>query len=140
MSSFVVENQTINEVISTLAAHRRCGTLLFHNTAKLEIDIDLSTPAGCAKLGTAMFELNCKAFSACYGGRHDDDLKDSAYAYRSTLPNLIQAYKSLQCWLYQCAEGDIPDVSLLYAAMLKIHAEMAHAIVQELAAYDKARW
>jgi len=30
----------------------------------------------------------------------------------STVPCApVQAYKALQCWLYQCAEGDIPEKS-----------------------------
>lgn len=54
--------------------------------------------------------------------------------------SLIQAYKSLSCFLYQCCEGDIPEKNDLYKMFEEIKTEMAHCIVSHLPEYDQAEW
>jgi len=141
MSAFVVEDKVINSVISALAMHRVYGAFAFHDTVKRETGCNLQDSKDCAKLADSMFKLNCEAVEQRYGVGQAAEFHPLDFAYRAEMPpTLIQAYKSLGCWLYQCAEGNVPDESLLYAAMTKVYGEMAHEIVRNLPAYEKARW
>jgi hypothetical protein len=52
----------------------------------------------------------------------------------------IQVFKSLACFLYQCAEGDIPETSPLYKALTEAKHLVAESIVHALPEYDQAKW
>lgn len=53
----------------------------------------------------------------------------------------FQSYKSLQCWLYQCCEGDIPEVSKLYKFFdTVVIRHMANSIITKTPAYEQAEW
>lgn len=58
---------------------------------------------------------------------------------RFNLPSPIQVLKSLQCFLYQCTEGDIPEM-LLYKALKKWEGDLAINIVQSMPEWDSAKW
>lgn len=141
MSAFVVEDKVINEVVNYLADPRHYGRFQYHDDLASELMVDANSPKELADLGTSMFQLNCNAVEQRYGQGVAKEFRDLNYNFRRVpVISAIQAYKSLGCWLYQCAEGDVPKTSLLYAAMLKIHGEMAHNIVRSLPGYDAAKW
>lgn len=141
MSAFLVENQTINGVVAYFGALKMKDSAI-HRTLYAEGGIDTQTREGRAALGAAMFELNCAALDARYGeGTAANDSADCPYAWTSTAPPTpVQAFKSLQCWLYQCSEGDIPDTSLLYATMTRVKDQLAISIVEAMPQYEKAKW
>jgi hypothetical protein len=139
MSAFVVGNETINRVITHLATARNLDHI--RKTILDETGADLVTGEGRAKLGAAMLQLNCSAVDARYGDGESQTFRDDmTYGFRLEMTNAVQAYKSLQCWLYQCAEGEIPESSLLYATMERVKNDLACSIVEAMPAYDKARW
>lgn len=141
MSSFVVEDAVINSVVNFLATARKYGAFEYHDVLAREFMVDMANPAEVESLGVAMFALNCNAVEQRYGEGEAKEFRDLNYRFaRMMPPTPIQAYKSLGCWLYQCSEGDVPKTSLLYAAMERVHAAMAHNIVQETPAYDAAAW
>lgn len=140
MSAYIVEDKTINEVIAWLNSRgvpSHVWTLIYSETG-----CDLKSPEGREALGEAMFELNCAGVDARYGAGECKTFRDDMdYKFRTEIPpSAIQAYKSLGCWHYQCSEGDIPKSSLLYAAMERVSDILAHEIVRNLPAYEKARW
>jgi hypothetical protein len=142
MSAFVVEDKVINDVVNFLATARRCGSFEYHDAMAREFMVDMKSPAELNGLGVAMFQLNCNAVDQRYGAGQAKEFRDLNYLYTRT-PSLItpiQAYKSLGCWLYQCAEGTVPESSLLYMAMERVHAEMAHNIVSSMPAYEQSAW
>lgn len=51
----------------------------------------------------------------------------------------VFAVKQLQCLLYQCSEGDVPD-SPLFQAMQKLSGDLCESIVRRLPAYERAPW
>lgn len=121
MSSFVVEDEIINSVVNFLSKYRVHGSYLFLEDVNAETGCNLETAEGRTALGNAMFALNCNAVEQRYGAGEAKEFRALDYQYRSTIPpTLIQAYKSLSCWRYQCAEGDVPESSLLYAAMGRV--------------------
>jgi hypothetical protein len=50
---------------------------------------------------------------ARYGDGEARKFRQLDYRYRETesVP-LVQVLKSLQCWLYQCSEGNVPETEL----------------------------
>jgi hypothetical protein len=133
MSAFVVEDKIINRVVTFIS---NTGS---KQTIKDETGIDIGTFEGCELLGKAMFELNCNAVEQRYGAGEAKEFRDLDYGYRPSVSNAVQVYKSLRCWLYQCSEGNVPE-RLLYATMERVSDQLAHHIVSELKAYDKAEW
>lgn len=129
MSAFIVEDSVINRVVSFIATAKNedAAREIIHK----ETDCDIRTREGRAALGKMMFDLNCNAVEQRYGAGEAASFRELNYTYapsaRLTTP--VQAYKSLQCWLYQCSEGDVPDSSLLFATMTKVGDALAHSIV-----------
>lgn len=157
MSAFVVEDDVINGVVDFLASICKRDAQ-FRDQIMLETGCDPSRDAGRESLGEAMFKLNCHAIEQRYGDGSAADFRPLDYSYRPHQVTPMQAYKHLGCWSYQCSEGDVPETSLLYAAMEKIQNQMAQAFMQakfptrtftddqarrmvsDMPEYDKARW
>ncbi len=138
MSAYIVEDATINAVVSFLAMDRKGDWM--RRQIQTETGCDLATTEGKEELGKAMFALNCNAVEQRYGEGQAKDFRDLDYTFSLNINvNKFAAYKSLKCWLYQCSEGDVPESSLLYAAMNRVKGEMADDIVSSLAQYESAK-
>jgi len=135
MSAYMVEDHTINGIIAFIGIVDRSRKTVFEETGHNLLD-----PDGCRGLANAMAALNLQSIKARYpeGWR---EMVGSVYTYiPADPPEPVQAYKSLCCWLYQCAEADIPDESLLWATMVRVANEMSVAIVQASKEYEDADW
>jgi hypothetical protein len=96
-------------------------------------------------LADAMLALNIDAFRQRYGVNAllTEDLDSVDLDRKNWLPldafSPAQLFKSLQCFLYQCSEGNVPERSLFKAldALLNL---LAPAIDQESPEYDAAIW
>ncbi len=140
MSAYIVEDSTINAVVSFLAINRRGSGDWLRRQILAETGCDLQTQDGKERLGAAMFALNCNAVEQRYGTGQAKEFRDLNYQFSLNISvNKFSAYKSLKCWLYQCAEGDVPESSLLFAAMSRVKGEMADDIVSSLAQYESAK-
>jgi hypothetical protein len=85
------------------------------------------------KLGNAMFELNCNAVDQRYGDNQAKEFRELDYSYSPAyVGSGYQAYDRLGEWLYQCAEGDVPESSALYKAMQRIYDNLAHKFFRDL--------
>lgn len=82
-----------------------------------------------------LYNLNCYALKKCYG---NSDFPEFEYKEANHISK-IQCLKSVQCWLYQCAEGDA-DTKPLYLLMQKIERILLNAIILDLEEYKKADW
>jgi hypothetical protein len=51
----------------------------------------------------------------------------------------VRSYKAVQCLLYQCSEGDVPETPL-YAELESIKNHLATRIIGELPAYNAVPW
>lgn len=144
MSAFLVEDKTINKVVCTIARMIKNHDLYnAKNDLKIlgydfENDIEASQ-----KLGNDLYTMNCEAVTSRYTGdilsmwRDKDNL---AYQYDNGMGTVaIEAFKALQCLLYQCTEGNIPE-SKLYKTMRKIEGDLAISIVRDMPEYDVADW
>ena len=135
MSAFLVADKTLNRIISHLDdALTRSDWFRSKFEAALGVNF-----AGDWKtaLGQKMWDLNQLAL----GYRYGDSKQELFYQFSPVPCSAIQAYKSVQCWLYQCCEGDIPEVSKLYTFFDTVVAgHIANAIITQTPAYDEAEW
>lgn len=129
MSAYVVENRTINRVLTFLDSSNEWRYLL--NGALGALGYPDS-----ASLGKAMLDLNCESVRQRYGECTEDS---SGYSYDYESCDVFQALKSLRCWLYQSCEGDC-DRRPLFVRMEDISKEMSYYIVSRLPQYDAAHW
>lgn len=123
MSCFVCENDTITRAVAAMRA-----------------------PGGCpseeclTNLGKKLLDLNVRAFRERYEDRitvDDGEFeldRDAAHCSR------MQLLKSLQCLIYQCSEGDIPETSPLYERMEEAEKRLMGEIIGEMPEYNEAKW
>ena len=134
MSAFIVEDKTINRVISWLErSPQDFGSHLLSTVLKAA-DIRAYDDEWRDKLGATMAEMNADAVNQRYG-----ENQTAAHEFSWEICTDIQALKSLQCWHYQCAEGDIPDRPL-FKAFEEVERQLAASIVSRLPEYEKAAW
>ncbi len=139
MSAYVVNDKTINDVISFLNLKQGGSDVYWSDYALTAIGIYVSTDDACRELAHEMFELNCNAVDQRYSKGAAAEFRPLDFKYTFSITSIMQAYKSLSCWKYQCSEGDVPD-SELFKKMTKVFDLLAHHIVQTSVAYDKAEW
>ena len=133
MSCFIVGDDTIDRVLSTIELQG--GWARF------------AAPLSCAyiydwnALGRAMLELNLRAFRDRYEDRHDGNIRDDLEAYRwqGRYVPLVEGYKSLRCFLYQCNEGQVSDEPL-YRALDAYADRLAVKVAEESEAFRAAAW
>ncbi len=139
MSAFIVEDQTINRVVTWLTREVSTSHFTLAQLAR-EYDIDLVSDTWDEKLAKAMFQLNCDGVNARYGEGKTEKFRPLNFTYQPKHDfSLVQVLKSLQCWLYQCNEGDVPTTKL-YQFFAEVENHLALKIVVSLPEYDKAQW
>lgn len=128
MSAYIVNDLTINRIVSYLMRDR--DRLPFIKDDLAEANIDLN------ELGQAMLDLNRRAVDYRYS-----ESNEASVLVPATVPvTRIQALKSLRCWLYQCSEGNIPEEEELFKIMESYSGALAYAIVRTLPEFEQAEW
>ena len=128
MSSHIVKQETINQAITTLDAPE------FVDTKSRLAEIGINS---LHKLGRKMMDMNVDAWHQRYP--NVDNSGVVLYDFYPQQVSLVQAYKSLGCWLYQCSEGDIPQQRLCQIMRL-YKFDLAMKIVYMLPEYNEAHW
>jgi len=96
-------------------------------------------------LADAMLAMNIDAYRQRYGMKAllVEDLDCIDLDTRNWHPlqawNEVQMYKSLQCFLYQCCEGDV-DEKPLYKTLSAVRGLMAPFIKENSQEYEAAEW
>jgi hypothetical protein len=141
MSAYIVEDKTINRVVSYInSSLQREHSWLFNEFLRAA-EVDRNDEDWTTKLGISMAMLNDKAMDARYGeGTAVSDREGVSYEFHWEMAAPIQVLKSLQCWHYQCSEGDIAQTSELYKVAEQLELYLATSIVSRLPQYDKAVW
>ena len=93
--------------------------------------------------------LNLESLNQRYGDNWDDvdaevsDERFDKYPIRimnnTPAPSLIQSLKHVQCYLYQCNEGNVPDSSL-YKDVEKLQNGLIWEIISNMKEYNEATW
>ena len=139
MSAFMVEDTTINRVVTWLKREGAPSRFTLDRLAR-KYCVDLASDQWDEKLARAMFQLNCDGVNARYGEGEAGKFRPLNFTYKPEGDTfLVQVLKSLQCWKYQCSEGDVPETKL-YQFFEEVEHHLALQIVIGLPAYDKAKW
>ena len=141
MSAFMVSDATINGALGWLEFSHRSDPYSNISRALKDGGYDLDDGASAGRLARDMFALNILGVDARYGAGQAEQFRplDFKYAKHPSLP-LVDAYSALQCWSYQCCEGDIPEENALYHLMERVGDLMARLIVSKLPEYKRANW
>lgn len=91
----------------------------------------------CEKLFSEMETLNVMAVNIRYNRK---DVSLDSFNKTNEDVSDIQLYKTLQCWLYQCNEGNIPEMSRLYTLMKMLEDDLKNWIISNLTEYKDAVW
>ena len=147
MSAFVVEDQTINTVVSWLDLHVSGAHASYSFKNQLDAFLGehllLTTRDRCWRhaLAHAMFKLNIQAVDERYGVGKAATSCPLDFQHQLVIPPAtIQVLKSLQCWLYQCSEGDVPNHPLYQFFDRIIARYLLEDIVYALPDWEHARW
>lgn len=139
MSAYIVNDKTINRVVTYLngdndARHTK------REVVSIIADHIANTENMAAALGQTMFELNVEAIKQRYPDDDPSEFRPLDYQYRLEIgESKIQVLSSLRCWLYQCAEGDVPETKL-YRVMEEYSHHLALSIVYSLPEWNATEW
>jgi hypothetical protein len=140
MSAYVVEDLTINKIVSFLYLKDQGDR--YYGPARLVMaaGYDLGTEEGRVRLAVRMFALNVRAVNARYGLGAAKTFRPLTFKHHLVHPpSEAFAYVSLGCWLYQCSEGKVPETRL-FKLMSSVCDSMAHNLADRLPEVQKAPW
>ena len=155
MSSFMVESRTLAYIANFIAVQMNHGLNYTHIAS-----VDFSCFADCKKNGYTdageiykkLYQLNFNAYHERYDGRYDDKcviekFPDTAIhkpvKYKDHCPVVekwhYQMLKYMECYLYQCNEGNCSETEI-YQAVKRFQNNLMCFIVHNSAEYQAAKW
>lgn len=145
MSSFITSDKTVN-IIATFILdeckfdHRFLKRVLNNRLEEIfgkDWDSLKEKNEGLEKLVLELRKMNIKAMNERYENFSlSSDLLPSP-SYEST--NIYQIIKSLDCFCYQCCEGDIPQ-SKLYKLLERTSTSLCKQLIRESEQYRNEKW
>jgi hypothetical protein len=128
MSAFIVTNQTMNLCVDGLAyASENCWNDRYQG---------MSLKNDQEKVGQFLFAMNTDAVNQRYN--EDTPVPEFQYLWLGQVAP-VASYKALQCLLYQCSEGDVPERTAFKELQMLVQA-LANRIISNLPAYEAADW
>jgi hypothetical protein len=131
MSAYMVADETINRVVEWLYWELDNSPWL---RDKLEQagGIDTSGYGWSETLGKAMFDLNIAGVNDRSGDGEAEHFRKLDYHYQPAHGSEIQVLKSLQCWLYQCTEGEVVKQPLYLFFRDTVEPHLTSSIIADL--------
>jgi hypothetical protein len=139
MSAYMVRDETINRVITWLSWEITRSDWLKRKVDE-ELHLDLSKSNWEEELGHAMFQLNIDGVNERYGEGEAQKFRKLNYHYTPAHGSNIQVLKSLQCWLYQCMEGEVIKKPLYQFFDIVVEPHLMRSIISDLPEYNRAEW
>lgn len=137
MSAFLVQDSTIDRIVDF------CYMLTFQREAPLaylKSPVVLNNYEDCIEFGKKLYAMNVVALVARYDTRAVDLMPDNGHHYRSgKVPTMGAMLKHLDCYLYQCSEGSVPEEAL-YVSLDVLRDSLARVIASEAPDYKAAAW
>ena len=161
MSSFMMKAESIAiiaDFISTVFNDKNNNTHMaiqgesYTTIEKLQPQNSYIKTVSIKAVYNALSEMNCNALNQRY--IHDDKAEPEQFPkdynhfeiagnYRDGAFEIPASYyqllKSIDCYLYQCSEGNVPELAL-YKAVEDIRAMLANWIIRNTIAYNAANW
>lgn len=139
MSAFIVEDQIINRVVDWL--NHLQPTYQHNEYIMQQAGYDVRSPLHCKRLAEDMFTLNCESIEQRYGEGEAEKFRDLDFRHKPEYClDIFQVLKSLQCFLYQCSEGSVPEQSKLYKALKDVEHNICYHLVSNMPQYEAAKW
>lgn len=91
------------------------------------------------RLARALYGMNVDALRQRYPEMWEEMVKPFEYLPSERYPDDFQAYKSMQCYEYQCFEGNVPKTKL-FIIMKQFGNALAHRLAMNIADAKGARW
>ncbi len=144
MSSWIIEDKTINKLVNFFVtcsySKEEYKPEITRQINKFGYDLTYNTEdknPDANNLGQRMKVLNKKAWNYRYNKSGDFGL----FKFDDSIneKDIYQILKSLQCFLYQCSEGEIPQEDL-YKTLQNIEEILINHIISNLEDYKKAKW
>lgn len=138
MSAYIVENETINKIVTQLVMKNENSFLKRYIKEKVNYNLDIE--ADIVDLGKALLKMNIAAVEQRY--KNEEINKEgylTDYHYKPVICSKIEAVKAANCLHYQCSEGNIPN-TYLYKVLTEIISIWNSEIVSVLPKYKKAVW
>lgn len=137
MSAFLVSAGTVDVVLTQLQL--RDGETLAHLFQPFTAPEDPRDALDA--LGRALLGMNVDALEACYPKhRHDEERAEAAgYVFTSRPETAGYALRQLDCLLYQCTEGDVPERPL-FEALARMRRILADRVLESVPSYASAPW
>ena len=111
MSAFMVEDTTINRVVTWLKREVQTSRFTLDWLAR-EYDVVLTSDQWDEKLARAMFQLNCDGVNARYGKGEAEKFRPLNFTYKPEIyHSLVQVLKSLLVNVLRCEQVWPSDVS-----------------------------
>ena len=133
MSAFLVENKTINGIVTSIFDSRS------DVQERMKSELNEAGITTRKELGRSMFDLNLYSLKQRYGNA--EGFRPLNYDYK-LVPDIgrFQLLKYVRCFLYQACEGDTPEISKLYQLLNVFSNSLAMNIVSHLPEWDQAEW
>ena len=146
MSAYMVADETINRVVRWLSREVYQSSYLKEKVEKT-LGITTDSDAWADTVGKAMFQLNIDGVNDRYGDGEAKKFRKLNYTYVPAQPTTIynvstkiQVLKSLQCWLYQCTEGEVVKKPFYQFFQEVVEPHLMSSIINDLPEYQAAEW
>ena len=146
MSAWMVSNETLSKIANLIDTYR----VTRYNGFGYDMPDGLMRIVG-SKSAKQIFEMlanmNIEALKQRYPKNYDDMIgvikfMPNADIWQDRSKGLTyhwQLLKSLQCYLYQCLEGNVPDCEL-YKEMEKLKHYLQSYIISQMPEYQGTNW
>ena len=137
MSSFIVQDKTINNIVGHLIAKQYKGNYdhAFRILKPLGIASMKEHPQR-KQLALEMHKLNVYAVNGRY--KEINSWEDFEFAPEYDVTR-YQALKSIQCWLYQCSEIDA-DERPVFKFIEEVKNSLMRDIIEDIPEYKNTSW
>ena len=144
MSAYMVEDKTINKIVAGIEYCVKHGDgsrfPTFQQSYLIAFGLTNVNRESLEKLGHILFDMNIESINQRYGEGEAETFRPLDYQYHVEPPPLaVHLYKALQCFTYQCYEGDVPETTI-YKTLEEFIRDLAQHIVYQLPDYNKAPW
>jgi hypothetical protein len=127
MSAYLVQDETINKIVSHLFLNVDLEWL----SREFSENIAGVTGDFCQDLGAALFALNITAVEERYGKGQAKRFRELNYQFRLETASQLKVYEAITELMYQCAEGVVPSTKL-YGLLVTLKAAVADGLVQDI--------
>ena len=141
MSSFLVSDKTINNIVTGLTSNIWIEGLMWEYPFKNLTGEELNN------LGRELLKLNHYALNQRYKEKinnqrykekiNNKEINKYVFSYQSS--SLLQFIKNLNCFLYQCSEGKTINKKM-FKLLTKIQQCFYYKVVSGLEDYKKSEW